>query len=211
LYEHRPAADIPMASSPSRRGFLLWDESSALFQHHPEIIGTSDLFWGRGNGWALVSLSRAAESLGAPYSGGRYDQVVTANQLRDMLRRSAESLVARRTPDGGWGSFLAQPNDCNVTETSSTALLTFFLARGINEGWLDRATYQPIVMRAFAVILQRVRADGTVAGIQPPGIGPACAQIASNDPVINVNYGAGAILLAAAEVLKFPDATFASR
>jgi len=176
----------------------LWDDTNALFQHHPEIAGTSDLFWGRGNGWALVGLLRAAE-------------VLDANDLRDMLRRSAASLIARRSPDGAWGSFLAQPNECNVSETSATALLIFFLARGINNGLLDRAIYEPIVMRAFGVLLQRVRADGTVAGIQPPGIGPACVQIASDDPAINVNYGAGAILLAAAEVLKFPDATFVSK
>ena len=201
-YEHRLESAAAIPSSRSRRWPLLWDESSALFQHQPDAIGLTDWFWGRGNGWALVALARAAESLDAPYSGGRYDQVIGSDELRTMLRASAESLIARRTPDGGWGSFLARPDLCPVAETSATALLTFFLARGINDGWLDREVYRPIVMRAFAVLTQRVARDGTITNIQPPGVGPACDRTSSNDPSFNLNYGAGAILLAASEVLK---------
>ena len=201
VHEHRPeSAAVP--SSPSRRGPLLWDESSALFQHQPDAIGVTDWFWGRGNGWALVALTRAAESLDAPYTGGRYDQVLGSDEIRTMLRASAESLLARRTPDGGWGSFLARPDMCPVAETSATALLTFFLARGINDGWLDRDVYQPVVMRAFAVLMQRVARDGTIVDIQPPGVGPACDRTSSDNPAFNLNYGAGAVLLASAEVLK---------
>lgn len=205
-YVHDHRTDPALAASSSRRGLLLWDETTGLFQHAPEMIGTTEWFWGRGNGWALVALARASESLDAPYTAGRYEQVMTAGEIRTMLRRSAESLLARRTPDGGWGSFLSNPAECPVAETSATALLTFFLARGINEGWLDRDIYQPVVMRAMTLLLQRVNASGVVTGIQPPGIGPACATIASNDPVINVNYGPGAVLLAASEVLKFSSA-----
>jgi rhamnogalacturonyl hydrolase YesR len=84
-------------------------------------------------------------------------------------------------------------------------LITAFLARGVNEGWLDRETYTPIVMRAFAVLMDRVDADGVVHGIQPPGTGPAfcsAGMLSTNQTTINVNYGAGVVLLAAAEMLK---------
>ena len=202
-YEHRPESSAAVPSSPSRRGLLLWDETNALFQHQPDAIGLTDWFWGRGNGWALVALTRASESLDAPYTGGRYDQVISSDELRTMLRASAASLLARRTPDGGWGSFLARPDLCPAAETSATALLTFFLARGVNDGLLDRDVYQPIVMRAFAVLLQRVARDGTITDIQPPGVGPACDRTSSNDPAFNLNYAAGAVLLASSEVLKF--------
>ena len=210
-YEHRPASADPreaaVPSSRSRRGPLLWDETNALFQHSLELIGVTNWFWGRGNGWALIALSRAAESIDAPYTGGRYDEVIATDEIRRMLRASAASLVAHRTPDGGWGSFLTKPDECPVAETSATALLTFFLARGINQGWLDRDVYEPIVMHAFALLLQRVGADGTLTRIQPPGVGPACDLISSDDPVFNVNYGAGAVLLASSEVLKFSERT----
>ena len=200
VHDHRSGGVL--ASSPARNGFLLWDENTALFQHAPEMIGTSEWFWGRGNGWAVVALARAAESLEAPYTGGRYDQVMTSEEIRTMLRASAQSLLARRTPDGGWGSFLSNPAECPIAETSGTALITFFLARGVNEGWLDRDIYTPVINRAMTLLLQRVDVNGNVTGIQPPGIGPACAQMSSPDPVINLNYGPGAVLLAASEVLK---------
>jgi hypothetical protein len=201
-YDHRPESSSSVPSSRSRRGVLLWDSTHALFQHQPETIGMTDWFWGRGNGWALVALARAAESLDAPYTGGRYDQVIGSDEIRAMLRASAQSLIARRTPDGGWGSFLARSDLCPVAETSATALLTFFLARGINEGWLDRDVYQPVVVRAFAILMQRVARDGTITNIQPPGVGPACDRISSDNPAFNLNYGTGAVLLAASEVLK---------
>ena len=216
VYEHRPissdAREAAVPSLRSRRGALLWDASSGLFQHSPELIGSSEWFWGRGNGWALVSFTRAAESLDAPYTGGRYDQVVSSGEIRQMLQSAAQTLIARRTPDGGWGSSLSQPSMCGVSETSSTALLTFFLARSVNEGWLDRATYVPIVVGAFKVLMGRVGADGVVSGIQPPDIGPNCAQKpSSEDPFyLNLNYGPGAVLLAASEVLKFSDEELAA-
>jgi hypothetical protein len=213
VYDHRPSATGALPSAVSRRGPLLWDPASMLFQHSVELIGSTQDFWGRGNGWSLVALARAAESLDAPYTSGRYDQIATADDLRSMLRGSAESLIAHRAPDGGWGPFLANPNACGGSETSATGLLTFFLARGVNDGWLDRATYVPIVMRAYETLLRHVDFEGYVDAIQPPDIGPNCAQKTSReDPFyLNLNYGPGAVLLATSEVLKFSDEELARR
>lgn len=202
MYEHRDGA---MATARARRGALLWDESFTLFQHQPESIGQTEYFWARGNGWALVALARAAALLDAPYTGARYEQVLGAEEMRRLLRASAASLLARRTPDGGWGAYLSKPSECPTAETSGTALLTFFLARGVNEGWLDRATYAPVAMNAMSLLIRRVDMQGHVSGIQPPDVGPGCGRIATNNERnVNVNYGAGALLLAASEVLQFP-------
>jgi hypothetical protein len=206
VYDHRPASSDPrevaVPSAAARNGFFLWDANFGLFQHHPEWIGSKDVFWGRGNGWSAIALMRAAHYLDAPYSGTRYPVVLSAPEIRDILVRMAASLKARQTPDGGWGSDLSHPLDCPTAETSATAMMTFFLARGINEGWLDRDTYLPVVQRSFALLMQRVDIRGVIAGIQPPGIGPDCGRIIASDDVINVNYGAGVWLLAASEVLK---------
>jgi glycosyl hydrolase family 88 len=206
VYDHRPASSDPrevaVPSAAARNGFLLWDPEHDLFQHQPEWIGRSDFFWGRGNGWSAVALMRAAHYLDAPYSGTRYPAVLGAPEIRDLLVRIAASVKARQTPDGGWGSDLSHPLDCPTAETSATAMMTLFLARGINEGWLDRDAYLPVVQRAFALLMQRVDARGVIAGIQPPGIGPDCSRTIASDDVINVNYGAGVWLLAASEVLK---------
>ena len=86
-------------------------------------------------------------------------------------------------------------------------MITFFLARGINEGWLDRDTYLPVVRKSFALLMQRADIRGVITGIQPPGTGPDCSRTISSDDAINVNYGAGVWLLAASEVLKL-DGSF---
>jgi rhamnogalacturonyl hydrolase YesR len=209
VHEHRPASgdarELAVPSLPSRRGVLLWDPTFALFHHASESIPHPEYFWARGNGWALVALTRAADALDAPYTGGRYEKVVSSDELHEMLRASAESLLARRTADGGWSSYLSQPDLCPTAETSGTALLTFFLARGVNEGWLDREVYVPVVMRAFALLMRRVDGEGDVTAIQPPDVGPNCGKTTSRHPTINLNYGPGAFLLAASEILKFPD------
>jgi rhamnogalacturonyl hydrolase YesR len=126
--------------------------------------------------------------------------------MQTMLQAAAKSLIARRTSDGGWGPYLSAPEQCpGGAETSATALLTFFLARGVNDGWLDRKIYDPIVMKAFTLLMHRVDASGDVTAIQPPGVGPACDLTSSYNPAVNVNFGPGAVLLAASEVLKFSD------
>ena len=207
VYDHRDPQFRAVPAARERNGFLLWDPQHRLFQHAPETIGTNE-FWGRGNGWSVLGLVRAAKYLDTPYGGTQYASVVDSAQIRTMLAQTAEALVAKRTPDGGWPSNLSQPFACPnpVAETSATGLITAFLGRGVNEGWLDRSTYEPVILRAFSVLMERVDQEGVVHGIQPPGTGPAfcsASTIGTNHPTINVNYGAGAILLAAAEVLRF--------
>src|SRR3954451_9997469 len=153
VYDHRPASsdsrEVAVPSAAARNGVFLWDADFNLFQHQPEWIGSKDVFWGRGNGWSAIALMRAADYLDTPYSGTQYPVVISAAEIRDLLVRMAASLKARQTPDGGWGSDLSHPLDCPVAETSATGMITFFLARGINEGWLDRDTYLPVVRRSL--------------------------------------------------------------
>jgi rhamnogalacturonyl hydrolase YesR len=206
IYDHRPSPSSSVATLRERNGYLLWDPERALFQHGPETLGTDD-FWGRGNGWSAAALARVIEHLDAPYGGNRYGTVVDAAELRSIARQFAASLAQRRTPDGGWSMSLSRPSECGEAETSATALITFFLAKGVNDGWLDRDTYGPIAVRALALLVRRIDAEGNVRGIQQPGFAPACGfpTHTSNRSIYNVNYGPGALLLAASEVLRFSD------
>jgi hypothetical protein len=208
LYDHRPStADAMAAAVPSERqraGPLLWDPGLSLFRHDPGPGAAS--YWGRGNGWAAWGLACSARYLDAPYGGGRYDEVVDRTGIREVLARLASALAARRSDDGGWPTDLARRETCPASETSATGLITYMLAKGVNEGWLDRRAFTPVVLKAFSLLLGRLDARGDLAGIQPPGTGPDCGVRASNDPAVDVSYGVGAFLLAASEALKLPDA-----
>ena len=211
LYDHRPPeTDGPAAAVPTQRGRagpLLWNPELSLFRHDPGSGFES--YWARGNGWAAWGLSRSARFLDAPYSGGRYDEVVDRTGIREVLARFASSLAGRRADDGGWPTDLAHPEACPRSETSATGLITYMLAKGINEGWLDRAAFKPVVLKSLSLLLSRLDAAGDLAGIQPPGTGPDCGVTASDDSNTDVSYGVGAFLLAVGETLKLPDADLA--
>ncbi len=208
LYDHRPPAADPVAAAvPSQReraGPFLWNPGLSLFRHDPGL--GAERYWGRGNGWAAWGLARSARYLDSSYGGSRYAEVVDRTGIREVLSRLASALAARRSDDGGWPTDLVHPEACPASETSATGLITYMLATGVNEGWLDRTAFTPVVLKAFSLLLGRLDARGDLAGIQPPGTGPECRVTASNDPSVDVSYGVGAFLLAVSEVLKFPDA-----
>ncbi len=212
LYDHRPpsagapAADVP--SESQRAGPFLWDPALSLFRHDPDS-GRAH-YWGRGNGWAAWGLSRSAGYLDTPYGGSRYDVVLDRTAIREVLVQFAVALTVRRSDDGGWPTDLAHPEDCPSSETSATGLITYMLAKGVNEGWLDRTAFTPVVLKAFSLLLERIDAQGDVSGIQPPGTGPDCGVTTSSDAAVDVSYGVGAFLLAASEVSMFPDADLAT-
>jgi hypothetical protein len=213
LYDHRPPAttDAESPDVPSRRrraGPLLWDPGLSLFRH--DTGPGRESYWGRGNGWAAWGLARSARYLDAPYEGGRYEEVVDRTAIREVLTRLAGALAARRREDGGWPTDLLQPDACAASETSATGLFAYMLAKGVNEGWLDRATFTPIALKSFAFLLGRIDAAGDLSGIQPPGTGPDCGTTASNDADVDVSYGVGALLLAASEVLQLPEEDLAA-
>lgn len=167
VFDHRPSsADARAAAVPTawdRAGPLLWDANRELFRHDPGETGR-ETFWGRGNGWAAFGLVIAARYLDAPYAGARYATVLDRAGLRDLLTRLAGSLAARRTRSGGWAVDLLHGRPEAEAETSATGLITFMLCRGVNEGWLDRSVYLPIVLKSFALLLRRIDEDGDVLG-----------------------------------------------
>jgi rhamnogalacturonyl hydrolase YesR len=50
-------------------------------------------------------------------------------------------------------------------ETSVTAMTLYALCTAVTEKWLDRATYDPVIQRAWLGLTSQVADDGTVNGI----------------------------------------------
>ena len=59
-----------------------------------------------------------------------------------------------------WRNVIDRPGA--YSEYSATAMIGTAMLRGIRRGWLDRATYQPLVDRAWQAILTRTSAEGHV-------------------------------------------------
>jgi rhamnogalacturonyl hydrolase YesR len=71
------------------------------------------------------------------------------------------------------------------------------LAWGINNGILDRATYEPAVLKAWGALTRCITEDGMLGYVQPIGAEPGQAW-----PDRTEVYGSGAFLAAGAEVVR---------
>ena len=63
---------------------------------------------------------------------------------------------------GFWYNVIDKPE--SKDETSGTAILTLAIARGVNEGWLDKK-YKENALKAWAALESTIEEDGTVHGI----------------------------------------------
>ena len=76
-------------------------------------------------------------------------------------------------------------------------MFTYGLAWGVNQGLLDRATYEPAVRKAWSALVGCVDGDGKLTHVQPAGDRPVEFAADSTAP-----YGGGVFLLAGSEVYR---------
>ena len=113
-------------------------------------------FWSRGNGWAVWATTEVL--LHAPKNDRNYKAVM------EIYRKHIDGLVKTQDSEGYWHNILDMPE--TVREASGTAIFTLALARGINNGWLDRKKYMPTLEKAWAALLSFVGDDGNLYGVK---------------------------------------------
>ena len=87
-------------------------------------------------------------------------------------------------------------------ELTVTAITVASLARGVSRGWIDHATFDPIINRGWAAVAARVKSDGTVTDVcSGTGAGETKDYYLTR-PVVNGadDRGGAMALLAAIEV-----------
>ena len=178
-----------------------WHETSgALYDTHYHLlyrdktfIGRTSgagkpIFWSRGNGWVMGGLARTLEYMPKDYSArGRYEA-----QLREM---AAEMKSIQDPVSGLWHADLLDAADYPQPELSGSSLIVLGLAWGVNRGVLDRATYAPVVARAWSGLVHEIYADGRLGNIQQTDGAPNYYL-----PGSSYNFGVGAFLLAGEQV-----------
>lgn len=149
------------------------------------------IFWSRGNGWVLGGLVRLLKELPGDYPP------------RDFYLQNYKEMAAKvaslQQADGLWRSSLLDPASYPGGEASGSGFYCYALAWGINNGILDKATYLPVVEKAWVGLNGLIQPDGHVGWCQPIGADPRKNFNAESWEV----YGTGAFLLAGSEVIKF--------
>lgn len=175
---------------------LLDKETGLYFEETPFIARRTangrKIYWSRGNGWVISGITRILEYLPEDYP--RRQEYV------EILRRMSAALAKRQDASGLWFPSLDDPKEVPQLETSGAAFFCHGLAWGINHGVLDRATYLPVVQKAWAGLVRNVNPDGKVLGGQPVDFQPnAFKQDSTHE------YVTGAFLLAGSQMYRLAD------
>jgi rhamnogalacturonyl hydrolase YesR len=178
----------------ARTSDLLYDKQEHLYARDADYLTKTEangkkMFWSRGNGWVMGGIARTLDYL--PKDDPARVKYVT--QLKEM----AERVASLQGKDGLWRAGMLDPGNYSEPEVSGSALFTYALAWGINQGVLDGKVYRPVVAKAWAGMLKHVFADGRLGCIQQTGAEPAPFKATAS-----YTYGVGAFLMAGSEIRR---------
>lgn len=165
----------------------LYFRDSRFFEQRGET--GRKIFWSRGNGWVFGGLALILEEIPADSEQYTY--------YTGVFKRMAGKLKSIQMESGYWPMSLLEGDRYPTPETSGTGFYCFGLAWGINNGVLDRETYEPVVLKAWDALTRAITEDGMLGYVQPIGAEPGQAWADRTEV-----YGTGAFLAAGAEVVR---------
>ena len=185
---------------------LMWDKDEQLYYRDGKYIwpkvktacNGGKSFWARGDGWVLAGLAKVLADMPRDY------------KHRDFFVKRFQQLaegVARVQQEGGyWSRSMLCEADAPGPETSGTAFFCYGMEWGVNNGYLDKATFAPVIEKAWNYLSNKaLQADGSIGYVQPIGEKPDPHRIV--DARSQAPFGTGAWLLAACERVRYLDGT----
>ncbi len=134
----------------------LYIPQKELFDHGWNVTsGDYDprFYWGRANGWALMAMAELLGVLPEDYQG--------RDKILHLYRSMVRSLANLQDGTGFWHNLLDKGD--TYLETSCTAMFTYAIAKGINEGWISHV-YGPVALTGWNATQTRVLDNGAVEG-----------------------------------------------
>ncbi len=171
----------------------VFDAEVGLLRHLWDLkTGASGAqFWGRGNGWMVLAHVELLAAL--PVDHPRRGEVLAA------FVRHMEGMRRWQDPVGGWHQVLTEPR--SWIETSCTGMITYGLARGVNEGWLDRS-FAADAQKGWAALQAKVTADGDLIDVCGSTDTGDLAYYLKRPRLQGDLHGFGSYLLAGAEIVR---------
>ena len=192
LYEYFKYAQSIMYDEEEH---LFYRDAKYVYPKHTSNNGGKD-FWARGDGWVLAGLAKVLKDL--PEDNAHRDEFI------DIYTKMAEAVKNCQQPEGYWTRSMFDKEHAPGPETSGTAFFTYGILWGINNGFLDENVYWPTVESAWTYLTTvALQPDGRVGYVQPIGERAIPGQIV--DANSTANFGVGAFLLAACEMVRYID------
>jgi unsaturated rhamnogalacturonyl hydrolase len=150
--------------------------------------------WGRGNGFAALGLAEALTHLPA--------DAAERTRILEVFHAQMGAFVRHQAEDGSWRQVVDDPS--SYLELSVTAMAVTAMARGVRLGWLDAATYRPVLERGWRAVVARIGPDGSVRDVcTSTGAGPTLAYYLERPTVTGMDdRGGGLVLTAALEMVE---------
>lgn len=150
-------------------------------------------FWGRANGWALLTMCEVLDVLP--------DDHPQRPAILSLLRKHAAGLARRQHHTGLWHQLLDRSD--TYLETSATAIYTYCLAHAVNQGWLDAKAFGPVALLGWQAVASQVNAKGQVENVcVGTGMGFDAAFYAYRPVHVMAAHGYGPTLWAGAEIIN---------
>lgn len=173
----------------------LYDKTEKLFYRDSRYFGKLEsngkkVFWGRGNGWVIGGLVEILKTLSV-------DDKEFRPFYEKLFIEFATRLSEIQGEKGYWHASLLDPKAYPSPETSSTGFIVYGLAYGINQGYLSKQAFLPVVKKGWKALVEAVDMEGKLGWVQPLGFDPK--KVTREMTEI---YGAGSFLMTACEIYK---------
>ena len=184
---------------------LMYDKDEQLYYRDAKYIypkvktacNDGKSFWARGDGWVLAGLAKVLADMPHDYK----NRAIFVQRFREL----AEGVARVQRPGGYWSRSMLCEDDAPGPETSGTAFFTYGMLWGVNNGYLDKATYAPVIQKAWKYLSETaLQPDGSIGFVQPIGEKPDPTKTV--DAHSQAPFGTGAWLLAACEMVRYINA-----
>lgn len=136
----------------------VYDPEVDLYMHarYSESPESKLPYWSRANGWGIWAVTEVLLHL--PSEHPSYEEIL------EIYRRHVNGIVAMQNKETGfYHNVLDRPE--SFEETSGTAIFTMAIARGINNGWIDRGRYLDFAIKGWKALDSVIGEDGKVTDI----------------------------------------------
>ncbi len=173
----------------------LYIEDEELFDHGWSVTsGDYDprFYWGRANGWVLMAMAELLSVLPEDHEG--------RDEILHLYRSMVRGVAHLQDGSGFWHNLLDRSD--TYLETSCTAMFTFAIAKGINEGWISHV-YGPIALTGWNATQTRVLENGAVDGTcEGTTFAHDNTYYYHRGKSIYATHGYGPVLYAGAEIIR---------
>lgn len=132
----------------------MFNPQTGLFMHgwvadmetHPEF------YWGRANGWVIMAEVELLEHL--PKNHPSYQKILS------IYKQHVTGIIKDQHGSGLWHQLIDKYD--SYLESTGSAAFTYGIAKGINNGWLDKRAYGPPALQGWNALSTLVTENGEV-------------------------------------------------